>query len=279
MRFLKNEDKLINVGVIISMNKINLISVEELKRLVANSKTYTEILKHFNLENRGGNHLTLKRRLVEENIDYSHLKSRIVESCPGIFKSKYSRDQIINKYFVSNNPVNWNSQVRTYLKRFILIPYVCSECQLKEEWNNKKIILELDHIDGDPKNNVLNNLRWLCPNCHSQTSNFRGRKNKKMGYCQKCNKQINKLSKHCRSCAGYINNLKNRKTKTIRPNKEELEKLLWIKPTTKIAKDFNVSDVTIKKWAKQMGIINHPRRGYWRKEQTKKLVEPNNTVT
>jgi uncharacterized protein YerC/Zn finger protein HypA/HybF involved in hydrogenase expression len=52
--------------------------------------------------------------------------------------------------------------------------YECKECGLKE-WNGKKISLELDHIDGDARNNNADNFRLLCPNCHSQTSTWRGR--------------------------------------------------------------------------------------------------------
>jgi hypothetical protein len=52
--------------------------------------------------------------------------------------------------------------------------YACQECNISE-WNSKNICLELDHIDGNNKNNNTNNLRLLCPNCHSQTINFRGR--------------------------------------------------------------------------------------------------------
>jgi len=50
----------------------------------------------------------------------------------------------------------------------------CELCGIKE-WNDQYIAFELDHIDGDSFNNDLNNLRFLCPNCHSQTENFRGR--------------------------------------------------------------------------------------------------------
>ena len=51
----------------------------------------------------------------------------------------------------------------------------CVECGLKDSWQNKPINLELDHINGIRSDNRLENLRFLCPNCHSQTKNFKGR--------------------------------------------------------------------------------------------------------
>jgi len=54
----------------------------------------------------------------------------------------------------------------------------CSECGLHAMWNNKPLKLHLDHIDGDRKNNRIDNLRLLCPNCHTQTSTYAGRNNK-----------------------------------------------------------------------------------------------------
>lgn len=50
----------------------------------------------------------------------------------------------------------------------------CLVCGISE-WQGKKITLELDHIDGNSSNNVRDNLRLLCPNCHSQTDTWRGR--------------------------------------------------------------------------------------------------------
>jgi hypothetical protein len=54
----------------------------------------------------------------------------------------------------------------------------CSECGI-EEWNGKQIVNELDHIDGISDNHLKENLRLLCPNCHSQTDTFRGKNIKK----------------------------------------------------------------------------------------------------
>ena len=49
--------------------------------------------------------------------------------------------------------------------------YKCSVCDISD-YNGKPLSLQLDHKDGDNKNHLLENLRWLCPNCHSQTDNW-----------------------------------------------------------------------------------------------------------
>ena len=53
----------------------------------------------------------------------------------------------------------------------------CEECGI-EEWNGKSIMIELDHVDGNSTNHRLENLKMLCPNCHSQTDTFRSKNRK-----------------------------------------------------------------------------------------------------
>ena len=50
----------------------------------------------------------------------------------------------------------------------------CLICGITDDWMEKKLKLQLDHIDGNSSNNSRENLRLLCPNCHSQTENFCG---------------------------------------------------------------------------------------------------------
>lgn len=70
---------------------------------------------------------------------------------------------------------------RSVLRRNIItnnrIPYKCDICGI-DEWQGKKLSLELDHINGVNNDNRLENLRFLCPNCHSQTVTY-GSKNQK----------------------------------------------------------------------------------------------------
>lgn len=59
--------------------------------------------------------------------------------------------------------------------------YRCPQCGFDKQREDGGCILEIDHIDGDHKNNARENLRVLCPNCHALTPNFRnwGRSNRK----------------------------------------------------------------------------------------------------
>ena len=60
------------------------------------------------------------------------------------------------------------------LKKYLIEKFGdrCFECGQESTWNNKPLVLQVDHIDGDSDNNYPKNLRLLCPNCHTQTENF-----------------------------------------------------------------------------------------------------------
>jgi hypothetical protein len=62
-----------------------------------------------------------------------------------------------------------------HVKRYILElqEHKCAKCSI-DSWNNKPIVLELEHIDGQSSNNEFSNLECLCPNCHSQTASYKG---------------------------------------------------------------------------------------------------------
>lgn len=78
------------------------------------------------------------------------------------------------KDLISNTTYRSNHYIKKYIQEYNLLPWKCSCCDIKN-WQGKDITLELDHIDGCAYNCKIENLRLLCPNCHSQTDTFRGR--------------------------------------------------------------------------------------------------------
>lgn len=84
-----------------------------------------------------------------------------------------SIEESLKKAFVKNSKYS-NEFIKPRFIKYYAKGYLCYECGITD-WNNKKLVLELDHIDGDDRNNEPSNLRLLCPNCHSQTETFRGR--------------------------------------------------------------------------------------------------------
>ena len=64
----------------------------------------------------------------------------------------------------------------TSLKKVLIYLFgdICVECGCGGEWNGKPLILQVDHIDGNSDNNLPENVRLLCPNCHTQTDTYCG---------------------------------------------------------------------------------------------------------
>lgn len=78
-----------------------------------------------------------------------------------------------SEFFVLNSKNN-NQKIKNRLFESKIKEYRCEECDITE-YNNKPITLHLHHINGNKKDNRLENLQILCPNCHSQTDNYAGK--------------------------------------------------------------------------------------------------------
>lgn len=123
------------------------------------------------------------------------------ESLPEETKDKmaWSRGKRLTTHnevlFVENSSYG-NELIKSRIIEDRLIEYVCTECGLKDNWNGKIIILDLDHINGINSDNRLENLRFLCPNCHSQTPTYKGR-NKNKGVKLVSDENILEAYKDC----------------------------------------------------------------------------------
>ena len=87
------------------------------------------------------------------------------------FKDKVNESlklENIDKILCKNSPHS-RSVIRKFILKNNIIPYKCSCCGNEGEWQEKPLSLQLDHINGNCTDHRKENLRWLCPNCHSQT--------------------------------------------------------------------------------------------------------------
>lgn len=241
------------------------IPKDELEHLISVSSSIGEVLQHLDLINKGGNYRTLRQRCLQDNIDLLVLKERSRAKTSSLLTRNNNRLPI-EKYLIENASYN-----RTNLKRRLIgegfLENKCAMCGQLPEWNGKPLVLQLDHINGISNDNRLDNLRILCPHCHSQTDNFAG-KAKRYAINQETgiNERKVEVAKPSVINPEWRHNPKSHTRKVVRPSKEDLAKLLWEKPTSQIAKDFGVSDHAVAKWAKTYELAKPPR-GYWQKKQ------------
>lgn len=141
---------------------------EVLEEKVKASLNLSEVLRQLGLTVSGGNHRHITSRIKFFEIDTSHFKS-------GVKRGKKPRPL---KRVASNILVRGTTPKAHYLRRALKevgIEEICAECNQLPWWNNKPLRLQVDHIDGDNKNNLQKNLRFLCPNCHTQTETYGAR--------------------------------------------------------------------------------------------------------
>lgn len=216
---------------------------ERIENAVKESFSYRETLRKLGVNLSGNNGETLKKKIIEYNIDVSHFTFHAAT------QPKLKKD--INCYLVKDSHIS-SFKLKEKLVKCGLKENKCECCGI-DEWFGKPLSCQLHHINGDNTDNRLENLQILCPNCHSQTENYCGQANKKehkKNYCKDCGRELKtKNAKYCLSCAS-----KRRAKKEI--TKEEL--ILKLKKhngnRSQLANEMNVSETTIRKWCKKFGL-------------------------
>lgn len=149
---------------------------EWLEQICAESFSYAEVVRKAGRKG-GGSQETVKKKIQEFNIDISHFthqlwnkgKSSLIDS-----RIKTKERYNLNEVFCENSVVTQKT-LREYIKRHKIIPYKCSLCGCDGHWQNGEISLEVHHKNGNNKDNRIENLTYLCPNCHALTDTYRGK--------------------------------------------------------------------------------------------------------
>ncbi|MCW8934979.1 MAG: HNH endonuclease [Gammaproteobacteria bacterium] len=143
-------------------------TLQQLQLAVKNSYSLRQALLKLNVAAYGGNYTVLKKAIKFYTLDTSHFTGQAWNKGKTL-GAKYSLDD----YLENKSPIQSYKLKKRLLSNKLLKP-ICSNCK-NEEWLGKKIPLELDHINGNNKDNRFKNLRLLCPNCHALTPTYRGR--------------------------------------------------------------------------------------------------------
>lgn len=228
------------------------IPADKFQELLNTSNSFVDILIKIGLDPYNGNHKTLNHRIKEEGFDISILEQNRKKNQERHMKSllekrTYSLEDVLVE---NSNYGSYNLKQKLLSKN--ILENKCSVCNNNGEWCGKKLSLQLDHINGINNDNRLENLRLLCPNCHSQTDTFSGKRHKVINFCEDCGEKIHKQSKRCFKCSSTLKGIKQRKFEI---NKEELENLINKYPMTTVGKMLGVSDNAVRKRCKKFGLL------------------------
>jgi 5-methylcytosine-specific restriction endonuclease McrA len=154
------------------LSKVDAIDDETFKMLVKNNTTWSDLSQACGfMSNNGGRHV-LVNRIEKLGLNINHFDCREIDN---------------DKIFVVGSQYAGPREIKKRLMRDFDRVYECAGCKnqafTKSDgvllWNNKEIVLQLEHKNGNHTDNRLENLEFLCPSCHSQTSTFTARNSKK----------------------------------------------------------------------------------------------------
>jgi 5-methylcytosine-specific restriction endonuclease McrA len=149
---------------------------EVLEPVIARCTSYAGVLRELGLKISGGSQSNIIHWVRHYRLPTDHFTS---QGWLRGRRAKGKKQRLSWQQILVVMPGGSRPQHAELLRRALVesgVVYQCAVCGI-DSWNGQKIVLEIDHRDGNRLNNMKPNLRFLCPNCHSQTDNY-GSKNK-----------------------------------------------------------------------------------------------------
>lgn len=218
--------------------KIQIIGKDRLFELVSNAQSVSEILANIGLKDIRSN----RSNLITVCNEFELAIPKFNRKRPAKPR-KWSSESILKDFTDTNEITPSNTSLKNWFLQVYTGDKICVICNLAQVWNGKPLILQLDHIDGNKRNNTLTNLRLLCPNCHSQTDTF-VRKNAVYTSFSK------PIGRHVEPKEN-VPPKRNRKVPKVDMNEliDCVEKLGYLQT----GKKYGVSDTAVRKWVKSYG--------------------------
>lgn len=231
-----------------SKNIVEKYSKEELKQLMEQSSSFSDLVRRLGYKNyQSSNRNTVKKAIENYGLEeeLSILKSKGAEKIIKTLKNASLTKKLEPKDVLVENSTTDRGTVKKIILRNNLIEYKCQKCGIQSIWLGEPLSLHLHHINGNNKDNRLENLCWLCPNCHSQTDNF-GSKNSSLVK----EKELQKQTERQKRDALKQDFIEERKKYF---DSIDTTKWGWI---TKASKDLKTSRTQIVRWLKK----NYPEK-------------------
>lgn len=157
----------------IKMSKLNKYSKEEIDKAVLESNCIAAVCRNIGIGTRGNNFERIKKYIDFYNSNTDHFQSAS-EQLKGL---AVGRTIPLEKILIVNSTYGNSYTLKKRLLKEAIKINKCEVCGLSDKWNDKNINMQLDHINGVNNDNRIENLRMICPNCHSQTETFCGKHN------------------------------------------------------------------------------------------------------
>lgn len=235
---------------------------DDLRKAVAEASSYAHTLRNLGLRPVADNYRSIRAAIKDVDADVSHFSRR---PPVGGNKKHPLEDIFSGKVSYRNN--------QSLLRRLIsegYKEYRCEGkgCKVDGVWLEHKIKLELDHINGVPDDNRLENLRILCPNCHSQTDTFRRYGNILARKCPGCGDTIKQKVNACRDCYDK------EKYKQDWPHPEELIDRLRFESYSSLSKELGVEPSSIRYYLRKAGFEPPKKRKTGSCEVCQEPIQP-----